>query len=288
MGCRDEAVNALRVLFEAGPGNGAHDGPLAGGVVGGAGALDDDAGLAAGGGCLADDLHGVGCSHDSDSTSCQYTCQYTMRLLDAFCGAGGAAMGYHRAGFDVVGVDIKAQPRYPFEFHQGDALEFIRQHGHEFDAIHASPPCHDHSALANLVGQNGSGWLLAATRELLCRSGRPWVIENVPGAPMRRDLVLCGEMFGLRTYRHRWFETSFFAMNPAHPPHVVRTSSKKRRACWDAGLHISVTGDVGTYVGRQAMGIEWMTGYELSQAIPPAYTHHIGFYLMAALKRGAA
>jgi DNA (cytosine-5)-methyltransferase 1 len=210
------------------------------------------------------------------------------RLLDLFCGAGGASAGYHRAGFEAVGVDLRPMPRYPFEFHQGDALEYLAEHGRRFDAIHASPPCHDHTALSSLAGEDGTGWLLAATRDALSAIGLPWVIENVPGAPIRRDVVLCGEMFGLRTYRHRWFELSgFFAMTPAHPPHVVRTSTKKRRACWDAGMHISVTGDVGSYVGSQAMGIDWMTGNELSQAIPPAYTEHIGRQLLAELARQA-
>jgi DNA (cytosine-5)-methyltransferase 1 len=224
------------------------------------------------------------------------------RLLDLFSGAGGSAVGYHRAGFEVVGVDLAPQPRYPFEFHQADALTFPLDgfdaihasppcHDHSslsslsgLDAIHASPPCHDHSSLSSLSGLDGTGDLLARTRVRLASTGLPWVIENVPGAPMRADVLLCGEMFGLRTYRHRRFELSgFFALTPAHPPHRVRTSSKKRRACWDAGLHVSVTGDVGTYVGSQAMGIDWMTGNELSQAIPPAYTEHIGCYLRRVL-----
>jgi DNA (cytosine-5)-methyltransferase 1 len=112
------------------------------------------------------------------------------------------------------------------------------------------------------------------------------VIENVPGAPMRVDLMLCGGMFGLRTYRHRWFEITLdlpLLSTPGHPKHRIRTSSNKRRACWDAGLHVSVTGNVGSYVGPQALGIDWMTGAELSQAIPPVYTQHIGEQLAAAL-----
>src|SRR5215469_3419763 len=111
------------------------------------------------------------------------------RLLDRFCGAGGAAMGYHRAGFNVVGVDIKPQPRYAFEFHQGDALdeEFIASLGH-FDAQHASPPCHDHTPLTSVAGTDGTGWMLTAARERLEGGGLPWVIENVEGAPMRPDL----------------------------------------------------------------------------------------------------
>jgi DNA (cytosine-5)-methyltransferase 1 len=178
-------------------------------------------------------------------------------------------------------VDIAPQPRYPFEFHQADALTFPLD---GFDAIHASPPCHDHTPLSSLVGKDGTGWLLAATRKRLLASGVPWVIENVPHAPLRPDLVLCGEMFGLRTIRHRWFELwSGFVLQPGHPPHTAKTSTRKRRSCWDAGMHISVTGDVGVYVGLLAMGIDWMTGDELSQAIPPAYTEFIGGLLLQAV-----
>ena len=113
------------------------------------------------------------------------------RLLDLFCGAGGAAMGYHRAGFEVVGVDIAPQPHYPFKFLEGDALDTLRwwmtSSIHDFDAIHASPPCHDHSTLSALHGKDKTGALLGATRSLLEQTGLPWVIENVPGAPMRAD-----------------------------------------------------------------------------------------------------
>jgi DNA (cytosine-5)-methyltransferase 1 len=207
------------------------------------------------------------------------------RLLDLFCCQGGAGMGYHRAGFEVVGVDVNPQRRYPFEFHQADALEFLAEHGHEFDTIHASPPCHDHTSLTSVAGTDGTGWLLEATREALADVGRPWVIENVPGAPMRVDLLLCGSMFGLRTYRHRWFEFGdpMFPPTPYHPAHVARTSTKKRRSCWEAGMNISVTGDVGSTIGGLALDIDWMTGNGLSQAIPPAYTELIGAHLLEQL-----
>jgi DNA (cytosine-5)-methyltransferase 1 len=204
-------------------------------------------------------------------------------ILDAYSGAGGAAVGYHRAGFDVVGVDIAPQPRYPFAFERGDAIEFIRRHGREFDAIHASPPCQHYTPLRARQGWKDYPDLMAATRAALVAAGRPYVIENVPGAPLLHYVTLCGGMFGLRTYRHRRFETSFLLMQPAHPKHTTRTCTKKRRAGWDAGLHVSVTGDVGTYVGRLALGIDWMTGDELSQAIPPAYTNWLGARLLRAL-----
>lgn len=204
-----------------------------------------------------------------------------MRMLDLYCGAGGAARGYQLAGWHVTGVDHRPQPRYAGDrFIEADALEYLAKHGTEYDAIHASPPCHDHSTLSARTGKDGTGLLLAATRELLDQTGQPYVIENVPGAPMRPDIILCGEMFGLRTIRHRWFELGgWWTLCPMHPPHTARTSSRKRLEDWLAGLHVSVTGDVGTYVGRQAMGIDWMTGAELSQAVPPPYTHWIGHRL---------
>jgi DNA (cytosine-5)-methyltransferase 1 len=200
-------------------------------------------------------------------------------ILDLFCGAGGAAMGYHQAGFDVIGVDIEPQPRYPFRFVQGDALDVLagRDLLPPFDAIHASPPCQDHSPLKSRAGEHGTGWMLDATRRALVRTGLPCVIENVMAADMRPDLVLCGEMFGLRTIRHRQFEVAGFpVMSPPHSPHVARTATSRRRERWARGWHVSITGDVGTYVGPEAMGIDWMTGDELSQAIPPAYTRFIG------------
>lgn len=209
------------------------------------------------------------------------------RLLDLYCKAGGASKGYHLAGFDVVGVDIEDQPNYPFEFHRADALEFLAAHGHEFDAIAASPPCHDHTTLSSRAGVNGSGWLLDATLEALAGQPRPWIVENVMGARMRADVVLCGSMFGLRTYRHRKFaidpRVPWLPPVPWHPVHRVRTSTKDRRAGFAAGMNVSITGDVGSWVGPACMGIDWMTGNELAQAIPPAYTEHLGRHLIDML-----
>ncbi|WP_280186243.1 MULTISPECIES: DNA cytosine methyltransferase [Nocardia] len=206
------------------------------------------------------------------------------RLLDLFCCAGGAGMGYQRAGFEVVGVDIEPQPNYPCEFHQGDALEFLAEHGHKFDAVHASPPCQDHSPLKSRAGLKGTGWLLDATLDLLAAQPAPWIVENVMGADMRADIVLCGTMFGLRTYRHRQFTLDpripWLPAVPWHPNHTVKASTKKRRRDFEAGMFISVTGDVGSWVGPACMGIDWMTGNELSQAIPPAYTEHLGRFLL--------
>ena len=206
------------------------------------------------------------------------------RLLDLFSGAGGAAMGYHRAGFDVVGVDIKPQPRYPFEFHLGDAMTYPLE---GFDVIHASPPCQDHSKLRWVAGEHGTGWMLDGMLARLAAQPALWVVENVESAPMRADFLLCGEQFGLRTVRHRRFTIDprfpCLLAVPPHPRHKRPTSTWERRKQLEAGYNISVTGDVGTYLGPLCMGIDWMTGDELSQAIPPAYTEYIGRQLLEHL-----
>lgn len=204
-------------------------------------------------------------------------------LLDLFCGAGGASMGYVQAGFEVVGVDIEPQPRYPFEFMLADAMK-IGLRG--FHAIHASPPCQRYTVLKSVFDSSKYPDLLGRIRQRLRASGSAWVIENVPGAPMRADLTLCANFFGLRAYRHRWFECSFPVVQPPHPPHLVRVNQRKqnRREHWAAGGFVTVVGDIGRYVGPEAMGIDWMTGRELSQAIPPAYTKYIGAQLKSHLR----
>ncbi len=211
------------------------------------------------------------------------------RLLDLFSCAGGAGTGYARAGFEVVGVDIAPQPRYPFEFHQADALEFLAEHSGEFDAIHASPPCQAYTPLGALHPHKTYPDLVAATRAALDETGLPYVIENVMSAPLskERSIVLCGGMFGLRTYRHRRFESRLPLVAPVHPKHVIRTATKQRRKLWNEGWHVSITGDVGVYVGPEAMGIDWMSGNELCQAIPPLYTEYIGRQLLAAVTGSA-
>ena len=212
-----------------------------------------------------------------------------MRLLDAFCGGGGAAVGYHRAGFDeIVGIDHVRQKNYPFDFVQADALEYVRDHWHDFDAIHASPPCQAHSSLRHCTGKTYVD-LVPKTRLLLTRTCLPWVIENVVGVPMPFSIFLCGTMFpGLRVYRHRLFESNFWMWQPEHPKHKAKADAKKthdgkcRKAHYDAGGFATVCGDVGSYCG-EAMGIDWMTGKELSQAIPPAYTEWVGKRLIEAI-----
>jgi DNA (cytosine-5)-methyltransferase 1 len=160
-----------------------------------------------------------------------------------------------------------------------------------FNAYHGSAPCQDHSPLAALVGEHGTGWMLAHTRQRFEATGKPWVLENVPGAPMRADMLLCGKMFGLRVKRHRQFEISpdlVLLSVPPHSRHRTLTATRERVARWEEGWDISVTGDVGTYLGPEAMGIDWMTGNELSQAIPPAYTEFIGHQLLEHITERAA
>ncbi len=218
-------------------------------------------------------------------------------LLDLFCGAGGASKGYQRAGFEVVGVDIKPQPHYcGDEFIQADALVTLDElvvsrpdWAREFDAIHASPPCQRYTALGTREDLSGYADLMAPTRALLEAAGLPWVIENVPGAPMRPDVVLCGNSFGLRVYRHRFFECSFPVTRLVHQEHRIRVNRRgeNRLKHWQEGGFLTVTGDIGSYAGA-AMGIDWMTGNELSQAIPPVYTDWIGRQLVRELARNAA
>jgi DNA (cytosine-5)-methyltransferase 1 len=212
----------------------------------------------------------------------------TYRLLDLFCGAGGAGMGYHRAGFDVTGVDIKPMPRYPFTFIHGDALEYLTAHGHEYDVIHASPPCQGYSRLSAMRPELKTKYpmLVGAVRDLLVATGRPFVIENVPGAPLLNPTLLCGLMFGLKLYRHRLFETGGFdielRMHPAHHRNVIavgRRSTDPEDIMTVAG-HMSSIGQCKT-----AMGIDWMTRDELAEAIPPAYTEFIGAQLMMHMER---
>lgn len=211
------------------------------------------------------------------------------KLLDLFCCAGGAGMGYHRAGFDVVGVDIEQRDNYPFEFHRADAIEFVTLHGHEFDAIHGSPPCQSQTALTKGTNK-GREYpnLIPATREAFSRFDVPTVIENVQGSEVRRDLTLCGEMFGLGVIRHRYFEVS--GVSIAQPPHVKHRGrvAGYRHGEWFDGPYFAVYGEgggKGTVAEWQAaMGIDWTdVRKEIAEAIPPAYTEWIGGQLMSVI-----
>ena len=210
------------------------------------------------------------------------------RLLDLYCGAGGAGAGYSRAGFDVVGVDIAPQPNYPFAFVQADALEYVNEHWWEFDAIHASPPCQGYTALAAV---HGNEWpkLVPQVRRLLDATGLPYVIENVQGSPVRRDMTLCGEMFGLSVIRHRYFELGGWSGTaPAHKPHRGRVAGM-RHGEWFTGPYFAVYGEGGgkgtVAQWQDAMGIHWTDDrHEIAEAIPPAYTSFIGTQLLEHLR----
>ena len=215
------------------------------------------------------------------------------RLLDLFCGAGGAAMGYHRAGFDVVGVDIKPQPHYPFEFHQADVMVQFDDGIYEagfgpFDAIHASPPCQRYIR-GGLSDKAKHPDLIGPTRELLKRSGLPWAIENVPGAPIRADLVLCGSQWPhLKVRRHRWFEFSgsvlpaVTACDHSRPVVGVYGHPHGKAGAWRGML----PGTLATW--SEAMGISWMTAAELALAVPPEYGERAGVALLELLTEVAA
>jgi DNA (cytosine-5)-methyltransferase 1 len=222
------------------------------------------------------------------------------RLLDAFCGAGGAARGYQRAGFHVTGVDIVPQPRYAGdEFVLGDALELLATHGREFHAVHASPPCEGYLNLGAVNRALGRRYehpdLIAAVRELLLASGRPYVIENVPDARqhLREPVRLCGTQFGLPLRRHRLFESNVQLAGVACAHH--RFAEPRYWTGWRPGGQrrlstvVQVYGHAG---GREhwpaAMGIDWMTSAEMIEAIPPTYAEHVGRQLVAHLARAAA
>ena len=308
-----------------------------------------------------------------------------MRLLDLCCKAGGAAMGYERAGFETVGVDIEPQPRYPFEFVQADALEYLAERGHEFDVIHASPPCQGYSIMHNLPWLRDRDYplLILPLIEMLEGLGKPYVLENVMGARhgsktlSKRGLEahgleagwLCGAMFGLPFYRHRLFAANWLWLAPGHPKHTRKQGmpgAPRPRGVWEEefesrhpgeseqasktthegslnirpgyekvpfayptlnpvnsewrqhhdgqGLktrtngrpkdqRISLSGlepqigslndwgqdkgmghQAGWRLAAEAMGIDWMNRAELTQAIPPVYTEHIGLQLAAMIR----
>jgi DNA (cytosine-5)-methyltransferase 1 len=218
------------------------------------------------------------------------------RLLDLFCGAGGAAMGYHRAGFDVVGVDIRPQPNYPFDFIEGDVMDpFVQMalHMHEFDAIHASPPCQLFSAYQRANRHQAEHEnLIPDTRELLRASGLPYVIENVVGAPLEDPVMVCGVSVGLNVRRHRLFESSVELMTPpcACGGWMPRRFNRGSRHIRPNDRRTVAVGEwrIPLDVQQHAMGVDWMTLTELSQAIPPAYTELIGHQLLAHVQAVAA
>ncbi|MDT0347507.1 DNA cytosine methyltransferase [Streptomyces litchfieldiae] len=194
-------------------------------------------------------------------------------------GPGGAAKGYHDAGFEVTGVDLAPQPRYPYLFFQADALEFLEAFGGEFDLIHASPPCQRYTKAQQIRGREHPD-VIEPLRALLVATGRPYVIENVPGAPLLAPVELCGSMFGRRTYRHRRFETSFPVGVPHHPRHLAPNAKMGRPVREGEFMHI-----VGNFsnvpLAREVMEMPWATREGLREAIPPAYTRHIAREFLA-------
>lgn len=234
-----------------------------------------------------------------------------MKLLDLYCGAGGAAMGYHWAGFtEIVGVDLKPQPRYPFTFVRADAIDYCWQYGYQFDCIHASPPCQLFSSLSYVLTETQLARhenLIKPTRDAIKTTKKPYIIENVYGArdQLVNPIMLCGTQFGLKVYRHRLFECSPYVLSPSHAPHQDNSpgagkglSSKGFITVVGGGRgtsrhpgelnpegYVSVAGHMAnTNYCRWAMGISWMSGRELSQAIPPAYTEFIGKQVLGMLQ----
>lgn len=220
------------------------------------------------------------------------------RLLDLFCGAGGAAVGYTRAGFEVVGVDMRAQPNFPFEFIQDDALDYLGKafpfgYTNDFAAIHASPPCQAYSVTASLHDAEYPD-LIEPVRELLRSTGLPYVIENVQGAPLYNHVLLCGSSFGLGVRRHRLFEVE--PIPPFMPPcaHYLQPEPidvtgtggpAARKPGQGGGIHRKPK---NLEQAREAMGIDWMSRRELSEAVPPAYTEWIGHQFLTHLEPSVA
>lgn len=211
-------------------------------------------------------------------------------------------MGYNQAGFEVVGVDKYPKPRYPFPFILGDAIDvlmrmivgekFTASDGNEyglddFVAIHASPPCQRYSNATPTWARANHPDLIGKTRDVLVQSGKPYIIENVPGAPLEGNVImLCGTYFGLKVYRHRFFETSFFLLQPSHVPHHDNLRGSGRGVSRKGFMTVTGNGGGGGVtlkMKQSAIGIDWMTNAELSQAIPPAYTRWIGEQLVSIL-----
>jgi hypothetical protein len=216
-----------------------------------------------------------------------------MRLLDLYCCAGGAGVGYARAGFAITGVDIVPRPNYPLPFAKADAIEYVKAWGHKYDAIHASPPCQFHSAATKgtntAIGvTNGHVDLIPATRDALNATGLPWIIENVAGAPIRHDLVLHGPHFDLGVVQRRYFELgNWTVQQPVLKPQQGRVRGW-RHGLWIEGPYVQVHGKGGGKAtvreAQIAKGIDWTDDWvELCEAIPPAYTEWIGKRLLEFL-----
>ena len=232
-----------------------------------------------------------------DSTELQTTtknpyCGYTVlaagvsrpKLLDLYCCGGGAGYGYEQAGFDVTGIDIEPQPKHRGKFIQADAIEYLKAHFHEYDVIHASPPCQAYSMASMQFRKAGKEYvdLIEVTRMELIKTGKPYIIENVPGSPLINPIELCGSMFGMRTYRHRLFESNMKLQAPEHPKHIA-PNAKMGRPVKD-GEFIQYVGHFsGVKLVQKMTGLHWLGQGELAQSIPPQYTKYIGRQVMVAL-----
>ena len=204
-----------------------------------------------------------------------------MKLLDLFCGAGGASAGYAAAGFEVHGVDLKHGKRYPYTYVRADVLDVLRDKNYldQFDVIHASPPCQTHSITQHLRNAQGKTTskldLIPETRAALIESGKPYIIENVPGSPLINPIQLCGSSFGLKVRRHRLFESNM-ALIGSVCNHKLQ--SRPIGVYGSLNDEIPKGGKTATTIdeARNAMGISWAIWTELVEAIPPAYTKYLG------------
>lgn len=221
--------------------------------------------------------------------------QKRYKLLDLFCCGGGAGRGYEIAGFAVVGVDNKPQPKHRGKFVLADAIEFCTKYGRDFDVIHASPPCQKYSLSAMQHRLKGKDYpdLIEETRRALIAIGVPYIIENVPGSPLIKPITLCGSMFQaadgsglLRTYRHRMFESN---MTLYAPPcfHNYPQAKMGRRAKPGEFIHF-----VGNYtdadIVKKMLGLDWLTKKEISQCVPPQYTEFLGRQIIDYLNLSSA
>lgn len=205
------------------------------------------------------------------------------KILVTYCCQGGDSWGWHLAGFDVTGVDLSPQPRYPFTFTQGDAVEYIRSHGREYDAVVGSPPCQAYTLCQRIQGRDHPQ-LIGSTREAMEQTGRPWIIENVEEArgELRSPVMLCGASFGLHTYRHRLFESSVQLTAPLHQEHVQRTVKMGRPLVPGDWYHAVGNFSNVPYV-KADMGVPWMSRDGIRECIPPAYTEFLGRQLIGQI-----
>lgn len=204
-----------------------------------------------------------------------------MKLLDLFSCCGGISKGYHNCGFECTGVDINDDHRYPYNFIHADVFKLPLSFFEKFDLIHASPPCQHYTWATKKADRNKHPDLVEKTRHLLKKTGKPFIIENVVGAPVRKDLILCGEMFGLRVLRHRIFEIEgFTVLSPHHPKHrdtIINSSGRKRSYYASIAGHGGESYSYNINDWKKAIGIDWVNDKKhLTQMIPPKYSEYIG------------